>query len=69
LANFVETAIQVLKTGNPNSITESVVRVDVFQRNDGKMVVNEFESLEAGIWSKKLLTPEENLIKSETVVF
>lgn len=44
---FATNAITRLKSSNPNSITDGLVRVDVFQLPNKKLVVNEFESLEA----------------------
>lgn len=46
---FANEAIRMLALKNPNAITDFIVRVDIFQRQNGQMVVNEFESLEAGI--------------------
>ena len=31
----------------PEAIVEGLIRVDIFKRKDGKLVVNEFESFEA----------------------
>ena len=47
LMSFAEESLMLLKQRRPSTITEGLVRVDVMQRNDGVMIVNEFESLEA----------------------
>ena len=49
--NFAEEAIKILALKNSNAMTDFIVRVDIFQRQNGQLVVNEFESLEAGIGS------------------
>lgn len=48
---FARDAIAALKFARPHTITEGVVRVDIFQDPHG-WVVNEFESLEANYYSK-----------------
>lgn len=45
--SFAEESLMLLKQRRPSTITEGLVRVNVMQRNDGVMIVNEFESLEA----------------------
>ena len=47
LFQFCENAISLLRERRPESITDGIVRVDVFQNREGKYIVNEFESLEA----------------------
>ena len=47
LFEFVRQAIRTFKTALADSFAESLFRVDVFQRADGRFVVNEFENLEA----------------------
>lgn len=48
---FAQDAVQQLKQSCPSSIVDGTVRVDIMLFN-GRKVVNEFESLEAGIFSK-----------------
>ena len=51
LFQFAEDSLLALSQANPSVIVkDSIVRVDVFQNNIGRMVVNEFESLEAGVY-------------------
>lgn len=50
LFSFAEKAVQRLKRARPATLSECVIRVDIFQRSDGDLVVNEFESLEARIY-------------------
>lgn len=47
ILDFAESAVKVLAKKCPAAIVDTMVRVDVFQRADGKLVVNEFESFEA----------------------
>ena len=51
LFEFTRAAIKSLKSERPGSFTESLLRVDIFQRRDGRLVVNEFENLEASYTS------------------
>jgi hypothetical protein len=51
LFEFVRSAIQSIKASMPGTFTEALFRVDVFKRNDGRLVVNEFENMEAGFES------------------
>lgn len=44
---FAEESIAALLTACPESLVSGLVRVDIMISNDNKMVVNEFESLEA----------------------
>ena len=44
---FAESAVKVLAKNCPAAIVDGMIRVDIFQRKDGKFVVNEFESFEA----------------------
>jgi hypothetical protein len=44
---FAEDAIQMLKATCPEAIVDGLVRVDIFETSDGRLVVNEFESFEA----------------------
>lgn len=48
LYEFAETSLRILKSKRPGTISDGMVRVDIMQRNDGKMIVNEFEGFEAG---------------------
>lgn len=47
LLAFAEEAIRRFRLHAPYAITDGLLRVDVFQDVNGKMVVNEFESLDA----------------------
>lgn len=47
LFRFAEQSLRTLKIMRPGTISEGVVRVDIMQRNDGVMIVNEFEGFEA----------------------
>jgi hypothetical protein len=61
LFEFTRAAIKSLKSKRPGSFTESLLRVDIFQRRDGRLVVNEFENLEASYssnWSNENLVSE-----------
>lgn len=44
---FAEDSIAKLRTNCPESLASGLVRVDIMQSDEGHMVVNEFESLEA----------------------
>jgi hypothetical protein len=45
---FAESCLKRLKMARPGTIDKGLVRVDIMQDNSGKMIVNEFESFEAG---------------------
>lgn len=47
LKRFAQRAVAALKKACPETISDCILRVDIFQRSDGRLVVNEFESLEA----------------------
>lgn len=47
ILNFAEQAVIALSQKCPSAILEGLVRVDIFQRANGQLVVNEFESFEA----------------------
>lgn len=47
LFEFANRAISRFRTNFPNAIIEPNFRIDIFMRHDGKLVVNELESLEA----------------------
>lgn len=53
LFEFAENAVRALRMRCPEAIADYIMRVDIFQRKDGRLVVNEFESLEACIYSAK----------------
>jgi hypothetical protein len=53
LLNFAENAVASLKLNCPSTITDGLVRVDIFKNAYDKLVVNEFESLEACYYNKK----------------
>lgn len=44
---FAEESIVELRKNCPESLLSGLVRVDIMQNDEGQMVVNEFESLEA----------------------
>ena len=54
LYKFAEYAVQALKRGCPGAITDGIIRVDIFQslNEEGRLVVNEFESLDASVYGK-----------------
>ena len=47
LLQFAQTALERFRAAAPFAITDGLFRVDIFQTVTGKMVVNEFESLDA----------------------
>jgi hypothetical protein len=47
---FAENALRNLCDAIPGTISKMLVRVDVMCLNDGRLVVNEFESFEAAYW-------------------
>jgi len=53
LLQFANEAVSRFVTNIPFAITDGLFRVDIFQTQEGKLVVNEFESLEANYSSKK----------------
>jgi len=66
LLKFAEDALFALKVKCPSTIADGLVRVDIFKTLKGKLVVNEFESLEACYYSKRKnsdLTIELNVAK------
>jgi hypothetical protein len=52
LLQFAQTALERLRSNAPFAITDGLFRVDIFQTITGRMVVNEFESLDAEYQSK-----------------
>jgi len=51
---FAENAVRELEKCCPEAITDGLLRVDIFQTAENKLVVNEFESLEANISCKNI---------------
>lgn len=51
---FAENAVRELEKCCPEAITDGLLRVDIFQNVENKLVVNEFESLEANISCKNI---------------
>ena len=49
---FAENAVLALQHACPASLADGILRVDIFQNAEGRLVVNEFESLEACTYSK-----------------
>lgn len=47
LFEFAELAVRLLHAAKPFCMADFVLRVDIMQANDGRFVVNEFESFEA----------------------
>jgi len=47
LFTFAENALLSLKAADSSFCMDSITRVDIFQTSKGKLVVNEFESLDA----------------------
>jgi len=46
ILNFAEQAVIALSQKCPSAILGGLVRVDIFQRANGQLVVNEFESFD-----------------------
>ena len=64
LMQFAETAVSMLKTRCPETCIDGLIRVDImFSNDENKMIVNEFESLEANFYSKKHGIEEESKVK------
>jgi hypothetical protein len=51
--NFAEEAVRIFELRKPECIVTCLFRVDIMQLADGSLVVNEFESLEAGYGSNE----------------
>ena len=70
MKHFAETSVFILKTRCPETCIDGLVRVDIMLSNDeNKIIVNEFESLEANFYITKhnfYFTKEE---ESEVKVF
>jgi hypothetical protein len=47
LLEFADIALQKLKKNCPETISDGLIRVDIFQNENKKFIVNEFESLDA----------------------
>ena len=67
LFQFVEMAYNMLKENNPYFNGDSLVRIDVFQTSENKLVVNEVETLNANYSCANL--DNELLIKSFLISF
>jgi hypothetical protein len=52
LKEFAEEAVRKLESTTPSLLSNFMLRVDIMQRSDGRLVVNEFESLEAAFSGK-----------------
>jgi hypothetical protein len=62
---FAEKAISVLQENCPSAMVDGIVRVDIMVLQSGRMVVNELESLEAGVGTKsETLMNELNRFRS-----
>ena len=66
---FAEDAVVMLKCETTVMDLEGVIRVDVMQGNDGSLIVNEFESLEACIWSSEGCVRNEAITMSYQATF
>ena len=53
LNRFAEEVVQKLKVSFPHFLWEALIRVDIFRTKEGKLVVNEVESLDANCSSPK----------------
>jgi len=62
LLNFAEYAVMMLKEKTDDVDCEGLIRVDIMQSNSHDMIVNEFESLEACIWSSERCVKQEGII-------
>jgi hypothetical protein len=51
LIQFAQDAVQDLKKSCPEFLCDGLVRVDIFQNENGDMIVNEFESLGANYYT------------------
>ena len=51
LFGFAEMVVRKLKTRCPEFVSDGLVRVDIFQTTEGKLVVNEVESFDANFTS------------------
>ena len=49
IMQFAEDAVKELKKARPATIDDGLLRVDIMSTRDNRMVVNEFESLEAAV--------------------
>jgi hypothetical protein len=59
LFEFAENAMKRLKCKIPSVIADGLTRVDIMVTDDGRIIVNEFESLEATYYSNSVNTNEE----------
>jgi len=69
IMRFAETAVAMLKCETTAIDLEGVIRVDIMQGNDGSLIVNEFESLEACIWSPEGCVRNEAITLSYQATF
>jgi hypothetical protein len=73
---FANIALLKFRAAIPFAITDGLFRIDIFQTASGKMVVNEFESLDASYESKTIGADEATyqflqnywLVKIESLV-
>jgi hypothetical protein len=52
LIDFCKESLALFKSNCPFAITDGLFRIDVMQMRSGRLVVNEFESLEANYYGK-----------------
>ena len=76
IMQFANIALLKFRAAIPFAITDGLFRIDIFQTASGKMVVNEFESLDASYDSKTIGADEATyqflqnywLVKIESLV-
>lgn len=67
---FAQDSIAALRKSCPESLVSGLVRVDIMQSDEGHMVVNEFESLEADhTHSDRTMKPYCSLSDSLTMYY
>ena len=64
LMKFAENAVATLSSRFSTVCCEGTIRVDIMQGNDGLTIINEFESLEACIWSSSGCFSNESVAMS-----
>ena len=69
LMEFAETAVMMLKYSCPAICCEALIRVDIMISNDNKIIVNEFESLEACTYSAKSCIKDEANLNVQLTTF
>jgi len=62
LFDFAELAVNRLAAEVPAAILDSLVRVDIFRKKNGSLVVNEFESFEADHYTGAHYKPDLQFI-------